>query len=68
MFVDSITVFPGALFYQHGLILFQAWIGNCIPSKTSDGIIHSPTSTVARWSLGMDKRFYSTLYDGREYL
>ena len=31
-------------------------------------LMHSQTSTLQRWSLRMDKLFYPTLYNGRNYL
>ena len=44
------------LFYYHGLTLIPAWISNHMPGKVWDEIIHPfQASTVAHWSLGMDK-------------
>ena len=43
-------------FYWHGLTLFPAWISNYIPYYAWDEIIYLlRTSTVHRWSLGMDR-------------
>ena len=44
-------------FYYHGLTLIPAWVSNYMPSKV-----------LRHWSLGMDKGFHPTLYDGCNYL
>ena len=56
-------------FNWHGSTLMQTWISNCRHYFVGDEIlIHSQTSTVANWSLRMDKQFHSTSYWPCDYL
>ena len=58
------------LFYQRGFISISAWIINNLPTKAWDENTYPfPNFNDAnRWSLGIDKWFHSTLYDGWNHL
>ena len=64
-FTDCLPEISGS-FYWHGLIWIRAWISNHIPSKVWDEITYPFLNF--RWSLGMDKWFHTTLYNGCNYL
>ena len=49
--------------------LFLELQSNNVPSKVLDeSLIHSKTSIVAHWCLGLDKLFHPTLYNECDYL
>ena len=56
-------------FYKHGLTLIPAWISNHTPGKVWWNYLSIPKlQRCNRWTLGMDKQFRHTHYNGCNYL
>ena len=64
-------LYMGILYLDHISTLIPAWINDRMPSKVWDEILNpfpNLNNCTVRWSLGMDRSFQLTHYNGSNYL